>query len=329
MERPQLATADGTTVGRIGFGCFALSGGYGSAEGVDAERVIRAALDLGVNLLDTSDAYAAGENERMVGKALAGIRDQVFLTTKFGWVLDAAGTPVTRDSSPAHVRQACEASIQRLGTDRIDLYLQHRRDPETPIEATVEELIRLRDEGKIRAYGLCEVGTETLTRAAKIAPVTALQTEYSLWSRDPERQLLPFCQGHDITFLAYSPLGRGFLTGKIRSAGALEATDFRRAHPRFQDENLRANLVFIEHLEAIAAELHCSAAQLALAWVLEQPWPIMPIVATRSEKHLAENVRALEIELSSSDLDRITAALPAEQIRGERHPAEHMKTIEA
>jgi aryl-alcohol dehydrogenase-like predicted oxidoreductase len=324
-----LTTPAGGTVGRIGFGCFALSGGYGSAEGVDASAVIRKALDLGINLLDTSDAYGAGQNEVLVGRAIAGLRDEVFLTTKFGWVLDAGGVPVRRDSSPAHVRAACDASLKRLGTDHIDLYLQHRMDPDTPVEATVGELIRLRDEGKIRGFGFCEVGSQTLMRATDLAPVTALQTEYSLWSRDPEHELLPLCQKLGILFMAYSPLGRGFLTGAIRSSGDLGPDDFRRTHPRFQEENLRANLLFVEKLNQLASGRNSTAAQLALAWVLAQPWGIMPIVATRSVKHLAENARALEIHLDASDLDEITAAIPVAEIKGERHPAEHMKTIEA
>jgi aryl-alcohol dehydrogenase-like predicted oxidoreductase len=251
------------------------------------------------------------------------------VTTKFGWVLDVVGTPVRRDSSPAHVRRACEASLHRLGTDHIDLYLQHRRDPETPVEATVEELVRLREEGKIRAFGFCEVGSATLSRAALVAPVSALQTEYSLWSREAEPELLPFCARTGIQFMAYSPLGRGFLTGKIRSSNDLDAADFRRTHPRFEDDSIRANLVYVDRLKAMAEERGHTAAQLALAWVLSRPWGIMPVVATRSTTHLAENARALEIELDGVEAQKLAEALPAESIRGARHPAEHMKTIES
>lgn len=323
-----LTTPAGAPVGRIGFGCFALSGGYGSAEGVDAGRIIRAAHDLGINLLDTSDAYGAGQNEVLVGAAIAGIRDEVFLTTKFGWVLDAAGVPVRRDSSPAHVRKACEYSLRRLATDHIDLYLQHRRDPDTPVEATVGELVRLQDEGKIRGFGFCEVGEQTLVRASALRQVTALQTEYSLWSRDPERELLPLCARLGIQFMAYSPLGRGFLTGAIRTTADLAPDDFRRTHPRFQEENLRANLKHVDRLAALAGERGATVAQLALAWVLGQPWGVLPVVATRTVAHLAENARALEIELDAGALAQIAAAVPAADIHGERHPAEHMKTIE-
>jgi aryl-alcohol dehydrogenase-like predicted oxidoreductase len=325
----QLTTATGAPAGRLAFGCFALSGGYGSAAGVDARALVETALEHGINVFDTSDAYAAGSNESVVGEAIAGVRDRVLLTTKFGWVLDSAGTPVRRDSSPEHVRRACDASLRRLRTDHIDLYLQHRRDPETPVEATVEALVRLREAGKIRAYGFCEVGSATLDRAARIWPAAALQTEYSLWSRDPERELLPVCVDRGITFMAYSPLGRGFLTGAIRSANELEPADFRRGHPRFQEENVRANLAYVDRLGAIARSRGLTAAQLAIAWLLSRPWPVMPIVATRTKAHLVENALATSLRLTAAELEEIGDAVPAAMIHGERHPAEHMKTIEA
>lgn len=324
-----MRTAAGTAAGRLAFGCFALSGGYGSAAGVDARSLVEAALEHGINVLDTSDAYAAGGNESIVGAAIAGIRAEVFLTTKFGWVLDAAGAPVRRDSSPEHVRRACEASLRRLRTDYVDLYLQHRRDPDTPVEATVEALVRLRDEGKIRAYGFCEVRPSTLDRAAGVWPPAALQTEYSLWSRDPERDVLPYCAARGITFMAYSPLGRGFLTGTIRSAGDLGESDFRRAHPRFQQQNVAANLAYVDRLGEIARRRGLCAAQVALGWLLARPWPVMPIVATRTRAHLVENARALSLGFEPSELDEIGAAVPPGMIHGERHPAEHMPTIEA
>jgi aryl-alcohol dehydrogenase-like predicted oxidoreductase len=313
----------------MGFGCFALSGGYGSAAGVDPVRLVRIALELGINVFDTSDAYAAGENEHTVGAAIRDVRDDVFLVTKFGWVLDEGGVPVRRDSSPTHVRRACEQSLARLDTDRIDLYLQHRRDPDTPVEETVGELIRLRDEGKILGYGFCEVGVRTLGSAGRLWPVTALQTEYSLWSRDPEREVLPMCAREGITFMAYSPLGRGFLTGRIRSASQLDPSDFRRTHPRFEEENLSANLALVDRLRSLAAARGCTAAQLALAWVLARPWSIMPIVATRSAEHLVENAGALELRLHDSELQAIADTISPELVKGERHPAEHMKTIES
>lgn len=321
-------TVGGIEVGRIGLGCFALSGGYGPAAAETAVGTIHAALDLGVNLLDTSDAYAAGENERLVGRAIAGRRQDAVIATKFGWVLDAAGNAVARDSSPRHVRQACLDSLTRMATDYIDIYFQHRVDPTVPIEETVGELARLRDEGKIRAYGLCEVGADTLRRAGEIAPVAALQTEYSLWSRDPERELLPLCAELGITFVAYSPLGRGFLAGGIRSAKDLAEGDFRRTHPRFQDENIRANAALVERMQRLADEHRCTTAQLALAWIVAQRWGVVPIPATRRREHLIDNARALEIRLSDADLELIGAAVSAADVHGARHPAEHMKTIE-
>ena len=326
---PAFRTAAGDPAGRLAFGCFALSGGYGSAAGVDAPKLVRTALELGINALDTSDAYGAGQNERVVGAAIRDVRDRVFLVTKFGWVLDQSGVPVRRDSSPEHVRAACEASLARLGTDRIDLYLQHRRDPDTPVDATVGELMRLRDEGKILNYGFCEVGSATLDVAGRLWPVAALQTEYSLWSRDPERELLPLCARVGITFMAYSPLGRGFLTGAIRSTSDLESADFRRTHPRFQEENVRANIALVDRLQAMASARGATAAQLALAWVLAQPWGIMPIVATRRPEHLVENARALELRLEPSELLAIGKAVAPDLVQGARHPAEHMKTIES
>lgn len=322
------ASIGGIEVGRIGFGCFALSGGYGSADERSALKIIQAALDLGVSLLDTSDAYAAGANEALIGRAVAGRRDEAVIATKFGWVLDDAGIPVTLDSSPTHVRIACDASLKRLRTDYIDIYIQHRVDPSTPIEETMGELARLREEGKIRAIGLSEVGTATLARAHKAAPVAALQTEYSLWSRDPEADLLPLCEQFGITFIAYSPLGRGFLTGSVRNAGDLERTDFRRGQPRFQEENLRQNLAFVDRLAEVALGLGCTPSQLALAWILAQPWGIVPIPATRRNEHLIDNVKALDVRLSPADIETINSAIPVSLVRGARHPAEHMKTID-
>ena len=317
----------GIDVGRIGFGCFALSGGYGSADESQAGRVINAALDLGVKLFDTSDAYAAGQNEVLLGRALGGRRGEAVIATKFGWVLDDSGKAVERDSSPRHVRAACIASLRRLRTDHIDLYIQHRVDPSTPIEETVGELMLLRDEGKIRSYGLSEAGVTTIRRAHSSAPVAALQTEYSMWSREPEQELLPLCGALGIAFVAYSPLGRGFLTGAVRSAGDLEAGDFRRTHPRFEEENIRKNVAILDRLAEVAERLNCSPAQLALAWVLAQPWHVIPIPATRREEHLRSNMAALDVPLGQADVALINQALEMNGVAGARHPAEHMKTI--
>jgi aryl-alcohol dehydrogenase-like predicted oxidoreductase len=312
----------------MGFGCFALSGGYGSADERSGVEVIHTALDLGVTLLDTSDAYGAGANEELIGRALIGKRDQAVIATKFGWVLDDAGVPVRLDSSPAHVRSACDASLRRLRTDHIDIYIQHRVDPSTPIVETMGELARLHEEGKIRAVGLSEAGAATLVQAHEATPLAALQTEYSLWSRDPERELLPLCQQLGITFIAYSPLGRGFLTGSVRKADDLEPKDFRRGHPRFQEENIARNIALVDRLTEVADGLGCKPGQLALAWIVAQPWGIVPIPATRRKEHLVDNVKALDIQLSSADIEAINSAVPASFVHGARHPAEHMKTID-
>lgn len=323
----QVTTVGGIEVGRIGFGCFALSGGYGSAQESEASRVIDAALDLGVRLFDTSDAYAAGQNEVLLGRALGRRRNEAVVATKFGWVLDEKGKAVERDSSPRHVREACIASLRRLRTDHIDLYIQHRVDPSTPIEETVGELMLLRGEGKIRSYGLSEAGATTIQRAHSKSPVAALQTEYSMWSREPEQELLPLCGRLAITFIAYSPLGRGFLAGAIRSTRDLEADDFRRTHPRFEEENISQNVALLDRLAEIAHRLGCTPAQLALAWVLSQPANVIPIPATRREEHLRSNMAAIDVALGQADLVSINQAFEIEQVAGARHPAEHMKTI--
>ena len=317
----------GRTVRRLGFGCFPLTGGYGTFDQRDGVRVIHAVLDAGLAVLDTSDAYAAGANEELVGRAVADRRDAAVICTKFGWTLDAAGKPTILDSSPGRVRAACEASLRRLGTDHIDVYIQHRRDPDVAIEDTVGELRRLEDEGKIGAYGLSEVSTATLTRAHEAGRVAALQTEYSLWSREPEADLLPTCVALGITFMAYSPLGRGFLTGGVRTSSDLPADDFRRGHPRFQDENLKANRSLLTTLEEMASGLGHTASQLALAWVLAQRWNALPIPATTKLEHLHDNVAALDIELTAAQLDAVSQAVPVDKVHGARHPAEHMKTI--
>jgi len=312
---------------RIGLGCFPLTGGYGTVEQDQGLRIIHAALDAGVKVLDTSDAYAAGTNEELVGRALIGRRSSAVVCTKFGWILDASGKAAALDSSPSHVRAACEASLRRLHTDHIDVYIQHRQDPKIAIEHTVDELGRLRDEGKIRAIGLSEVAVATLIRANAARPIGVLQTEYSLWSREPEAELLPACAGLGATFMAYSPLGRGFLTGAVTSSSDLEADDFRRGQPRFQDENLRANLPFVRALGEIASSRGLTMSQLALAWMLAQPWDILPIPATRRLQHLRDNVAALNVELTAAEVEAVSLAVPPSQVQGARHPADHMETI--
>ncbi len=313
-------------VGRLGLGCFALSGSYGAAPPPsDAIHTLHYALDLGMNLLDTSDAYAAGANETLIGEALRDRRPSAVISTKFGWVLDASGAAVRRDSSPAWVRSACEASLRRLRTDWIDVYVQHRVDPATPIEETVGALTRLRDEGKIRAYGLSEAGPATLRRANSVWRVAALQTEYSLWSREPERELLPLCEQLDVRFVGYSPLGRGFLTGTIRDE--LPGSDYRSSNPRFQAGNLRSNVVLVDRLVSLAAGLGCTSAQLALAWLLAQRAGVIPIPSTRRKERIAENLGALHVSLDEDLLAAIEEAIPSDEVAGARHPADHMETI--
>ena len=322
------AAIGGIAAGRIGLGCFALSGGYGPADRGQAASVILGALDAGVTLFDTSDAYAAGENERLLGEALAGRRDEAVIATKFGWVLDGAGRPVRLDSTPAHVRAACHASLRRLGTDRIDVYIQHRVDPETPIEETAGELARLRAEGKIREAGLSEAALATIRRARAVTPIATLQTEYSLWSREPEAELLPACREMGIAFMAYSPLGRGFLTGAIRTVDDLTQDDFRRGNPRFTGESIAANRPLVESLAGLGRELGASPSQLALAWLLSRSENVIPIPSTRRLPHLLENLKALDLELSPSQLDAVAQAVDASRVSGERHPAEHRPTLD-
>ena len=316
-------TADGTPVGRLGLGCYY----YGPPAPEQSMATIRRAIELGMNLLDTSDAYGAGENERIVGEAIAHLRGRVYLTTKFGWVLDGEGRPTRLDGSPTHVRESCEASLLRLGTDYIDLYVAHRIDSTVPIEETVGELQRLIEEGKIRAYGLSEAGATTITRAQATLPMAALQTEYSLWSREPEDALLPLCERLNIAFVAYSPLGRGFLAGAVRRDDDLGANDFRRTHPRFQGANLAENRVLVDRLTEIAERSGHTPAQLALAWLLSRPARVYAIPATRNATHLLDNFAATSLALTPSELEEIGRAVRPEKVHGARHPAEHMRTI--
>jgi aryl-alcohol dehydrogenase-like predicted oxidoreductase len=316
-------TLDGTPVSRLGLGCFY----YGKPAPEDSVRAIRRALELGVNLLDTSDAYGAGENERMVGEAVGRRRHAAYITTKFGWVLDSSGKPTHLDGSTDHVRRSCEASLQRLGTDYIDLYIAHRVDTKVPIEETVGELSRLVEEGKVRAIGLSEAGRDTIERAHRVAPLGALQTEYSLWSRDPEAELVPLCSRLGIAFVAYSPLGRGFLTGSVRDTSDLAPDDYRHGNPRFEQSNLGRNLGLVDELSRVASRMGHTPSQLALAWLLSRPGAVYPIPSTRNLVHLEENAAAADLALSPRDLEAIGNAVPPDRVSGARHPAEHMKTI--
>jgi len=281
---------------------------------------IQRALDAGLNFLDTADVYGFGHNEEQVGKALKDRREQVFLATKCGLIRGQEGNWLGVNGKPEYVRSACEASLRRLGVEVIDLYYQHRVDPNTPIEETVGAMAELVREGKVRFIGLSEAGAQTLRRAHAVHPLTALQNEYSLWTRDPEDEILPVCRELGIGFVSYSPLGRGFLTGQVKSTDDLLENDMRRKLPRFQADNLQRNLALVGRLEEIAAEKSCKSSQIALAWVLAQGDDIVPIPGTKRRTHLEENLAALKIKLTGDDLARINEAMPAGAAAGERYP---------
>ena len=313
MKRITLGTS-GPQIGRIGLGLMGMSAFYTGSGSDDAEstRTIHRALDLGVTLLDTAEMYGPYLNEELLGRALAGRRDQAVIATKFGTILHRGDGSRGLDGSPENVRLSIEGSLQRLGTDYIDIYYQHRMDPGTPVEDTVGALSELIEEGKLRHYGLSEASPETIRRAHAVHPVTALQTEYSLWTRDPEAEILPVVRELGIGFVAYSPLGRGFLTGTIRSLDQLDDDDFRRENPRFAGDNLEANIGIVEQVDAIAAETGAKPGQVALAWLLAQGDDIVPIPGTKRVHRLEENVASVDVVLSPDQLtalDNLSAAV--------------------
>jgi aryl-alcohol dehydrogenase-like predicted oxidoreductase len=313
-------------VSAIGLGCMTMTGLYGACDDNEAIATIHRAAEVGVNLLDTSDAYGNGRNETFVGKAIADRRDNYIVITKFGNIRFPDGRQGV-NSRPEYVIEACDASLKRLGIDTIDLYLQHRVDPDTPIAETVGAMARLVEQGKVRYLGLSEAGIETLRRAHAEHPMTALQTEYSLWSRDAEESILPTCRELGIGFLAYSPLGRGFLTGRIDSLDRLEEKDRRRDHPRFDAENLALNQALLEPIRALAEAKGCSPAQIALAWLLAKGNDIVPIPGTKHPEYLEANAAAVEIALTDDEVGALDQAIPPGAAAGTRYPPGGMKRL--
>jgi len=327
MKTTQLGHS-GLTVSALGLGCMGMSEFYGPRDEAESLATLRHALDRGCTFLDTADMYGPFVNEELIGRAIAGRRAEVVLATKFGIVRDPSDMMVRGVSGrPDYVRQACEGSLRRLGVEVIDLYYQHRVDPETPIEDTVGAMARLVAEGKVRFLGLSEAGPETLRRACSVHPIAALQSEYSLWSRDPEDGVLAACRALGVGFVAYSPLGRGFLTGQLTRFEDLAADDYRRFSPRFQGDNFTRNLALVARIRSLAADKGCTASQLALAWVLAQGDDIVPIPGTKRRAYLDENLAALEVTLSAADRAEIDRIAPLGAAAGTRYPEAMMAFV--
>jgi aryl-alcohol dehydrogenase-like predicted oxidoreductase len=326
MEKRSLG--HGLRVSALGLGCMGMSEFYGQADEAESIATIHRALELGVDFLDTADMYGVGRNEELVGKAIRDRRDQVVLATKFGNVRAADGAFLGVNGKPDYVRQACDASLKRLGLDHIDLYYQHRVDPATPIEETVGAMAELVKAGKVRWLGLSEASSETIRRACAVHPIAALQTEYSVWTREVEDDILATCRELGVGFVAYSPLGRGFLTGRFQKFEDFPADDYRRNSPRFQGENFAKNLDLVKKIEALAAAKGCTPAQLALAWVMAQGQDIVPIPGTKRRKTLEENCAAADVKLAPQELAEIEAIAPKGVAAGDRYPAASIKAIQ-
>jgi aryl-alcohol dehydrogenase-like predicted oxidoreductase len=327
MKTKPLGT-DGMKASELGLGCMGMSEFYGQRNDDESIRVIQRAFELGINFFDTADMYGPFTNELLVGKAIKPFRNKIHLATKFGIVRDP-NDPSRRGISgkPEYVRSSCEASLKRLGVDLIDLYYLHRKDPDTPIEETVEAMAQLKKEGKIKGIGLSEVSVDTLRRAHAVHPITALQSEYSLWTRDPEEGILQTCRDLGIAFVAYSPLGRGFLTGQIKKIEDFEEGDYRRFSPRFQGENFTKNLELVKKIGELAKEKGCTPAQLALAWVLAQGEFIFPIPGTKHIRYLEENLGAINVQLSQNELEEIECIAPKDVASGSRYPEQAMVSV--